>query len=293
VSDNCSTDETPQVAEWAKQFGSFRYHRQEKNIGGGPNFYYCSNQLATGEYCWLIGDDDFVRKGAITRIVRIMKDHPDVDLFFTNLMHIDINELSKFKEPVSSAHFPDDLRRDGKNEREQMLDSFDQLVDPKISKVGLCAVQTSIFRRGLWVEESKHVTTSESDFSNVHTTYPHAVILARTMRNRKVFYVGDPLLVVGDGARDWEKEFPAVHIIRAIELLDLLESLGMNPKLIHKAKANIIMEYTPYILTLSFIKVGKGYKFLKYRESLAPYLGYKEFWLSFLLLPIYRLRYLI
>jgi glycosyltransferase involved in cell wall biosynthesis len=293
VSDNSSTDDTPQVVEWARQFGAFRYHRQEKNIGGGPNFYYCSNQLAHGEYCWLIGDDDFVRKGAIERLVRLMKVHPEVDLFFTNLMHIDIEELGRYEEPVSSAQFRDDLKREGKNGKEQLLDSFDQLVDPKVSGVSMCALQTSIFRRDLWVEESKHVMTSDADFSNVQTTYPHAVILARTMRNRKVFYIGDPLLVVGDGARGWEKEYPAVHVIRAIELLDLFESLGMNPDLIHKAKASIIIEYTPYILALSFIKVGEGHKFIKYRESIAPYVGYKEFWMSFLLLPIFRLRYLL
>ncbi len=293
VSDNCSTDETPQVVEWAKQFGPFRYHRQEKNIGGGPNFLYCSNQMATGDYCWLIGDDDFVRKGAIARLVGIMKANPEVDLFFTNLMHINIDELDRFTEPVSSAQFPDDLRQDGKNKREQLLDSFDQLIDPKISGVSMCALQTAIFRRSLWVEESKNVMTSDSDFSNVQTTYPHAVILARTMRKRKVFYIGNPLLVVGDGARDWEKEFPVVHVIRAMELLDLFESLGISPQLIHKAKASIIMEYTPYILALSFIKVGEGHKFINYRESLAPYVGYKEFWLSFFLLPIYRLRYLL
>jgi glycosyltransferase involved in cell wall biosynthesis len=291
VSDNCSDDDTPQVVEWAKQFGPFRYHRQEKNIGGGPNFYYCSNQLATGEYCWLIGDDDFVRKGAVERLVRILRDHPDVDLFFSNLMHINIEELSKFKEPVSSAQFPEDLRTEGKNEREQLLDSYDQLIDPSVTGVSICALQASIFRRKLWVDESKNVLTSEKDFSNVQTTYPHAVILARTMRGKKVFYVGNPLLVVGDGARDWEKEYPAVHVIRAIELLDLFEEIGIDPKLIRKAKARIIIEYTPYILVLSFIRVGEGHKYVRYRESIAPYIGYKEFWMSFLLIPIFRLRY--
>jgi glycosyltransferase involved in cell wall biosynthesis len=293
VSDNCSVDDTPQVVEWAKKFGSFRYHRHEENIGAGPNFLYCSNQLANGEFCWLIGDDDFVRKGAIARLLKIIKDNPDVDLFFTNIMHINTEELDHMSEPVSSAQFPDDLRKDSKKEEECVLKSFDELIDPRISRVYMGALQTSIFRRELWVEESRNVMTSVDNFFNIQTTYPHAIILSRTMRNKKIFYVGDPLLVVGDGAREWMKEFPAVHVIRTLELLDYFQSLGMDSERIRKAQASLIIEYAPYIVALSFIKIGEGHKFLKYRESMAPYIGYKEFWLSFLLLPVYRLRYLL
>lgn len=58
VSDNCSTDRTPQF------IGSFNdprlvYHRHEKNIGPANNFNFCLKQ-ARGHYFLLLSDDDMI-----------------------------------------------------------------------------------------------------------------------------------------------------------------------------------------------------------------------------------------
>src|SRR5215210_40594 len=61
VADNCSTDNTTDVVEWARQFGEIRYYRNQDNFGVNYNILQLVNSLAKGEFCWLLGDDDLVR----------------------------------------------------------------------------------------------------------------------------------------------------------------------------------------------------------------------------------------
>ena len=290
VSDNCSSDDTQQVAEWAKGIGPFRYNRNATNIGAGPNFMLLSNKLAQGEYCWLLGDDDFLRKGSLDRLVETIKANPEADMFFTNIQHIEVSLFSQMKEPVSSTQFPETLRTDSKNQKDQLLKSFDDLIDPDITPIFLGAMQCSIFRRKRWIEASSHVTVSMDNFRSVETTFPHAITLVNSMRGRIVFYFGDPVLVVGDGARDWERIFPMVAIVRLFELLDYYESAGIERSMIRKCRGLLIRNNTPSFVLLILLKNGKGPNDVDYRKTMSKFIGYREFWLSLIYVPITRLR---
>lgn len=65
ISDNHSTDNTPQVVENAQRTGlAIRYVRNAENIGWGRNFAQCF-ELASGRYLLLLGDDDLLTDGAL------------------------------------------------------------------------------------------------------------------------------------------------------------------------------------------------------------------------------------
>jgi len=69
VSDNCSSDDTPEVIERFKEQGMrIRSIRNTANIGADGNFAQCF-ALARGKYFWLIGDDDLVAPGAVPFIL--------------------------------------------------------------------------------------------------------------------------------------------------------------------------------------------------------------------------------
>lgn len=71
VSDNASTDDTPQVIASAVDRGLRVHHvRNPSNIGADRNFLQCF-QLATGKYFWLLGDDDYVLPGGIDRVLNL------------------------------------------------------------------------------------------------------------------------------------------------------------------------------------------------------------------------------
>src|SRR5919204_2898541 len=75
VSDNCSTDNTPGVVAQAQRYAPIRYHRNGENIGAARNVLVLTDELALGEFCWILGDDDFVREGGIRSVMEVLKKH--------------------------------------------------------------------------------------------------------------------------------------------------------------------------------------------------------------------------
>jgi glycosyltransferase involved in cell wall biosynthesis len=78
VSDNCSPDETPAIAE--KYGDQIRYWRNTENIGPDANFLKLFGE-AEGQYIWLPGDDDAVRDDTIEYILRMIEKH-DFDYLY-------------------------------------------------------------------------------------------------------------------------------------------------------------------------------------------------------------------
>lgn len=86
VSDNCSSDHTPEiVAAWAERFApvTFRSQRHPENIGWMRNFSSCY-ETADGRYCWLVGDDDKVDPGAVEKVLSVIDLDPELSLLYLN-----------------------------------------------------------------------------------------------------------------------------------------------------------------------------------------------------------------
>ena len=80
ISDNASDDDTPLVIEetkksYPKLVTSFR---QETNIGSARNFTDSISKIDS-EYFVLLGDDDYIMPIYFDYVLRILKEHPDVD----------------------------------------------------------------------------------------------------------------------------------------------------------------------------------------------------------------------
>lgn len=73
ISDNCSDDATPaMVASFEARGLPVRYVRNDVNIGADGNFLQCLN-LATGQYVWVLGDDDILEPGAVTTLLDLLQ----------------------------------------------------------------------------------------------------------------------------------------------------------------------------------------------------------------------------
>ena len=72
VSDNCSTDNTPEVVKSFIERGiPIVYNRNSENLGSDGNFLYCINN-ASGKYIWLLGDDDYLVEGTLDYLLSFM-----------------------------------------------------------------------------------------------------------------------------------------------------------------------------------------------------------------------------
>jgi glycosyltransferase involved in cell wall biosynthesis len=83
ISDNASTDATPEICrEYAARDGRVLYHRQDRNIGAGPN-HNCVARLASGKYFRWASDDDAMEPEYLARCVAMLESHPDAVLCHT------------------------------------------------------------------------------------------------------------------------------------------------------------------------------------------------------------------
>ena len=72
ISDNASPDDTAAIiTEFQGRRMKMRYLRNLMNIGSDANFMQCFEQ-ASGKYVWLIGDDDAVVPGGISKILPLL-----------------------------------------------------------------------------------------------------------------------------------------------------------------------------------------------------------------------------
>lgn len=66
VSDNCSTDNTEVIVQnFIKKGMPIIYNRNSSNLGADGNFVQCFRK-ATAQYVWVLGDDDFLKEGALS-----------------------------------------------------------------------------------------------------------------------------------------------------------------------------------------------------------------------------------
>lgn len=86
ISDNCSTDRTPDViSQWQPVLSNaqLKINRNSSNIGAVRNIAYCIDS-ATSKYVWTIGDDDPIREQTIAYILHNLKTEPELALIILN-----------------------------------------------------------------------------------------------------------------------------------------------------------------------------------------------------------------
>ncbi len=89
VSDNCSTDDTPEiVARWSKDDPRIRSVRQTENIGAYGNFLYSWRQ-ARGEFAIWVGDDDLLVPDVVIDYLGRLSADPDLVMVQAPWMLID------------------------------------------------------------------------------------------------------------------------------------------------------------------------------------------------------------
>ena len=235
VSDNCSTDHTRQVVEWAERFGPVRYHCNPENLGMCRNLVLPPNELANGEYCWVIGDDDMVRPGGVRKLVSVLQQHPEVEYVFTNFAHLDRAELAKHPRPVSSADITEGFIPRSKIFTDHLIDKWERLIDPRISDLYMGSMQGNVFRTSTWRAHS-HRLVFGKEFSTITDTYPHAQVLIWSMMGKPAFYIGEPVLFALDGARTWWDSQPMMILAHLTELIDIYEGLGVDPDQIRRCR---------------------------------------------------------
>jgi abequosyltransferase len=181
ISDNCSQDETSEVVSKLRQKHShIKYFRWDENMGADLN-YLKAVELATGEYCWLLGSDDALIQGAISRVLAEIKNGHDIYLCNRIDCSFSMQPIIKFNWLNKTADQLFDFSR-----REDVFDYFK-------SACSLGAVfsylSTIVVKKTSW-------NSVQYESSMTGTAYSHAyILLVLVAEGTKLKYLRDALVL--------------------------------------------------------------------------------------------------
>ena len=176
VADNASDDGTGEVLREFRRAGLVT-ERNAENIGGAANLYKAI-RMASGDYCWLMGDDDQIVPGAIKKIVKIIAGHPGTGLFYVN--------YSKDIDPAPVIRLPNDLK----------FETGVQYVDYGLARFNISEWDPAKFTffGSMIVDRKKWNSLSETG-----TLAPQAYMVHSYLPSAPVYLISAPLLVQNTG----------------------------------------------------------------------------------------------
>jgi abequosyltransferase len=141
VVDGASSDDTPRVvAEAASRHPELRYYRESKNSGVDAD-YDKAVGYATGDYCWLMTDDDVLLPGAVWRVLQAIESGPDLVVANSEVWNVDFTE--KLEAPRLAV--VTDIEYDA-GHREQFFEKTANY---------LSFIGSVVIRRDLWRERDR------------------------------------------------------------------------------------------------------------------------------------------
>jgi len=299
VSDNASEDDIKSVVEnVSKKFPkvSIQYSRNSENLGLAGNFLKVA-EVAQGEYCWIVGSDDFVLASGLEAILRIIKENPDIDFMSVEFAGVDL-----LKKPSStsfidyvgslSLHPKMWIKRRIKVKSGEKV--WDELVDPAYKNVLLGSMMCGIFRTQLWNSIDKSIIKPSTKFTSIENTYPHCYIYSKCMTGRKAWYFDEPCILSGSGLRDWAGEdgrsfwltsTPVIVMKVFPELVESYRVGGLESRQVKKARrwaaSRVGGLFFPYLLRKHILRMSvEGSELIDERLLLRNYRGSIFFYLG-------------
>lgn len=238
VSDNCSTDDTARIVDQMQAQCPIRYYKNDRNVGAIRNILNLVENLASGEFCWLLGDDELVRDGGVRQIVEALKRNPDLDYFYVNYSIDDFQR--RISRSVTANEFSEWTRTGNSNLMERRVERWEELLAEDLNC--LTAMYSSVFRRSMWSHAAGGLRLSKP-YSSVDEFYPHALIFARTMIGKPAWSSGYPWAIMC-GRETWDIYIPAAVLLRFHELLDTYIANGVNPRLLKEHRKRMLIAAT-------------------------------------------------
>ncbi len=169
ISDNASTDETQAVlATYAAKYDFIKTFRWDENVGADRN-YLKVVELSESQFCWLLGSDDKLEDGAISRILDEIDSNPDLCGLSVNSRNYDSDLKVPLKETLIYIKATDLLG-------DTNFDSAEECFSMLGSHFGYISAQ--IVNRKEWNE-----IVRSKDVTKFYNAYVHVYIMAEMLKN--------------------------------------------------------------------------------------------------------------
>ena len=231
IRDNASPDHTAEVIDRYEKDYSLSRHRNVVNLGGLVNVLDIVFKQASGEYIWLIGDDDTLNHGAVAHLLRFLDEleEPLPDVVGINVAYLPESERPPLKDGRGGITAESDhlMRQQGNDERLATLDDLFEAPSADFT-----AMYGFLLRRSIWVETlGDWEPPSGNPFVSVTGTYPHACAVALAYPGISAAVIRTPLVTIYELQPEdflWARHHPLNTLLWASELHALFERRGIS-----------------------------------------------------------------
>jgi hypothetical protein len=300
ISDNASEDDINHIfMYWKKKYPSIemRYYRNEINIGMGRNFLNVVD-LARGQFCWVVGGDDFLIHHSITNIIQLIKENPEVDFISCNFYHININDID----------FIDKLNLKKQNFIKTKIKSpiikVKDLIKPEYNNVFLGSIMSNVFRKEIWDSYNKIKLLEYEGFDSLSSMYPHCVIFAHKFLDKNALRIDDLLIIAGSGKRDWSTDsgllwrmssLPLIYYSILTQMAMMYKDHGLSQKDYNECMSVISKWAGRIFLPIVYYRYLKrknvnGFDLMQFPKMTKIYMRYKNFYIGIIASVVKPLR---
>ncbi|MDT3719868.1 glycosyltransferase family 2 protein [Pseudomonas oryzihabitans] len=213
IADNASTDATPAIVEAYRQRlgpAAIRYARSDTNRGADAN-YLKAVELATGDYCWILGSDDPLVPGAIRHLLAVLRDETPTLVLFNRLL------CNKALAPIREDRF---FELGQARSRTFAFERPGVLRDYLREARSLCAafsyLSSMAFRKSAWDAATEH-----QEF--IGGAYVHAYkLLTACARGARLTYLNEALVYCRLGNDSFRDQGLARRVLLDLEGYTLL-----------------------------------------------------------------------
>lgn len=283
VSDNCSPDHTREAVEWAGQYGPIHYARNAENIGACSNFIHAAKVLAQGEYCWLMGDDDVLRDGAIEAVITALETHPQIDYVFVNSSHAHTSERGQ--GIVNPVHYPEWVGNPCCRREDCLVPRWEHIIKFAQQSNLFTFIGNSILRTELW-RDSPVQPGSDEGFPSLETTFPHSCTFAHQAVGKPAFYIGYPYVQGFIDGRGINGNWPMIVLVRGLEFSDLLAHLGAQRAMVSRYRNLQLEASVGAFWTLLIDRSTPGRSYFKPYKLCQKYWMYLGFYKMLFMYPL-------
>ncbi len=259
VSDNASTDQTPEIIrEYQKKHSFIKYFRNNENLGPDRNFDLAVRR-STGEFVWLFSDDDQLRQGGVKSVLDVLKNHPDLAAIYVNQRNYDYNSGQCDPRPAVEI------------QKDTLFESADDFLSTV--KISAAFISSDIVRRSLW--EGAHPEIY------IGTNWIHYATLLTLIRSHHSYCIAEPYVMHmhrGGYIHPGENsEWSMKSGITLMGIINGLEAKGYKKNAVGKVK-KVILRHLPMEIIV-YKNGGLSYKKSIIKNIVFQFKSYPSFWL--------------
>ena len=233
ISDNHSNEKINKVVNNYEDKLDIKFNRNDKNLGLVVNILK-SVSLASGEFAWIIGNDDLLTENCLSEVEKLFNLNNEIDFFYINSFHLKYSKIKNYEIPFDTKNLKDFKMKKFSNFNTSKKMNFHNLINPNISFDFLLGMFLCIFRKKYWdqnldVIDNKLISDLKT-YSSFDNTCPHIKIWSKAFKNKSAYFQSNPLTVnlSGERAKDWGYLYPFVEAIRIPEVVDCFRENGLS-----------------------------------------------------------------